>query len=238
KRRRRCGLRAIALPLRQAAAPRSSLFRIDLARRASGARFLRRLIAPAILRMLRPGESAPEDEMQYQLISADSHFIEPPNLWKDWLPKKYQEIAPRLTKDAEGGDAWDYGAGEPSPLGIYAAAGKNEHQLKWTGVTYETMNQGFYKGEPRLKEQDADGVDAEVIFSSGRMLGHFYRMKDDQAQLAGIEALNNWIFQEFVKPNPNRLIGLGYIPAIGAAQAAQELERVRKLGAKGVAIVC
>ena len=176
--------------------------------------------------------------MEYRLISADSHFIEPPNLWKDWLPAKYQDIAPKLVKDADGGDAWDYGAGEPSPLGIYAAAGKNEHNLKWTGVTYETMHQGYFKGEPRLKEQDADGVDAEVIFSSGRMLGYFYRMKDDQAQLAGLQALNNWIFQEFCKPNPNRLIGLAYIPAIGAEAAAAELERCAKMGAKGAAIVC
>ena len=64
--------------------------------------------------------------MEYKLVSADAHFIEPPNLWKDWLPAKWQQIAPKLVKDKDGGDAWDYGAGEPSPLGIYAAAGKDE----------------------------------------------------------------------------------------------------------------
>ena len=47
--------------------------------------------------------------MEYRLISADSHFIEPPNLWTEWLPQKYQDIAPKLCKDHDGGDAWDYG---------------------------------------------------------------------------------------------------------------------------------
>ena len=42
--------------------------------------------------------------MEYRLISADSHFIEPPNLWTEWLPQKYQDIAPKLCKDADGGD--------------------------------------------------------------------------------------------------------------------------------------
>jgi predicted TIM-barrel fold metal-dependent hydrolase len=100
------------------------------------------------------------------------------------------------------------------------------------------MKQGFYKGEPRLAEQDEDGVDAEVIFSSGRMLGHFFRMRDDDALEAAIQALNNWILQEFVRSDPNRLIGLAYVPAIGAERAARELERVRKMGAKGAVLVC
>ena len=96
--------------------------------------------------------------MSYRLISADSHFIEPPNLWEDWLPRKFQEIAPKLVKDRDGGDAWDYGAGEPSPLGIYAAAGKDEHSLSWTGVTYETMAQGFFRGELLYRRFGGGGV--------------------------------------------------------------------------------
>src|SRR5208282_1412079 len=53
---------------------------------------------------------------EYNLVSADSHIIEPPDLWERWLPKKYQDKAPKLVKDDEGGDAWQYrpgGAVEP-----------------------------------------------------------------------------------------------------------------------------
>ena len=45
--------------------------------------------------------------MAHRLVSADAHFIEPPNLWADWLPAKWQGIAPTLVKDSDGGDAWD-----------------------------------------------------------------------------------------------------------------------------------
>jgi len=32
----------------------------------------------------------------YTVISADSHMIEPPNLWTDRLAKKYRDSAPHV----------------------------------------------------------------------------------------------------------------------------------------------
>ena len=54
---------------------------------------------------------------------------------------------------------------------------------------------------------------------------------------ACLHAYNRWL-AEFCAKDPNRLIGLAYLPAIGGEAAAAELERVVKLGAKGAAIVC
>ena len=46
---------------------------------------------------------------ELRIVDADCHILEPPDLWKNWLPEKYQEKAPKLVKDRDGGDAWDYG---------------------------------------------------------------------------------------------------------------------------------
>ena len=42
---------------------------------------------------------------QYSLISADSHVVESPDLWKKWLQPEFLDRAPKLVKDSAGGDA-------------------------------------------------------------------------------------------------------------------------------------
>jgi len=34
--------------------------------------------------------------MEYKVISADGHIVEPPHLWEKWLPKEFQKFAPKL----------------------------------------------------------------------------------------------------------------------------------------------
>ncbi len=38
------------------------------------------------------------------MIDADSHTLEPPQIWTTWLPKKFHDRAPQLVKHADGGD--------------------------------------------------------------------------------------------------------------------------------------
>ena len=57
--------------------------------------------------------------MQYDIVSADSHIIEPPDLWEKWLPTEFRKRAPQLVKDEEGGDAWDFhDGGRPMTIGL------------------------------------------------------------------------------------------------------------------------
>ena len=61
--------------------------------------------------------------MNYKIISADVHITEPPDIWKNHLPDKYQEHAPKLVKDHEGGDAWLFaGASAPDPIDLETAS--------------------------------------------------------------------------------------------------------------------
>ena len=61
---------------------------------------------------------------KYEIISADTHILEPPDIWKNHLPAKYQDDAPKLVKDHEGGDAWKFGGGDPDPIGLVSTPGK------------------------------------------------------------------------------------------------------------------
>lgn len=178
---------------------------------------------------------------QWKLVSADSHVVEAPDLWSRWMPPEFRNHpdAPRLVKDDEGGDAWQFGrSAKPAPLGIYTAAGKAPENIKWTGVRYDSTKPGFFQGPPRLGEQDADGVDAEVLFGSSRPMGHFLRHKDRDFHLAGFRAYNDWLLKDFCAADRSRLIGLGYIPGLGIEEAVRELRRIHQLGAKGCVLQC
>ena len=71
-----------------------------------------------------------EDRMRYEIISADTHILEPPDIWKNHLAKKFQEHAPTLVKDHEGGDAWQFVGGDPDPIGLVSTPGKRFEEFR------------------------------------------------------------------------------------------------------------
>ncbi len=172
----------------------------------------------------------------YQLISADSHIVEAPDLWEKWLTKEFLSRAPKLVKDAEGGDAWQYRPGTPPvPLGLVTTyPGRTYDAFKWTGAKYDKINQGAFKGAVRLKEQDTDGVNAEVLYPSQRTMRHFMLDDDNEFHKAGIQAYNNWMAKEYMAPDPKRLIGLAQMPNIGVEAMIAEMRRAKQMGMRGV----
>ena len=174
---------------------------------------------------------------KYRLIDADCHILEPPDIWDNWLPERYQDKAPKLVKDADGGDAWQHAvSNEPDPIGLTATPGMPFDQFRWTGVTYDEARAGCYNGAERIKDMDADGVDAEFLYPPQRTLSHFLGDDDDDFVLAGVEAYNNFLFEEFCAPDPDRLIGLGQIPSLGIDSAVDGLRKAKARGARGVII--
>jgi len=179
--------------------------------------------------------------MAYKAISADSHIVEPPHLWDKWLPPEFKKYAPKLVKDPEGGDAWQYGEGlPPAPIGLVAVKRGRKYtdpDYKWTGLKIDQMNQGAFYGEPRIKEQDEDGVDAEVLYSPVRAAMHFMSPGNNEIAIAGVQAYNNWLQKEFCAVNPKRLIGLALMPNAGIEASIAELKRTHAMGMKGVTIM-
>jgi len=172
----------------------------------------------------------------YNLISADSHVLEPPHIWTEYMEARFHPKCPKVVSDGDGGEAWQFAPDiPPAPIGIYASAGRSHEEVRWTGVTFAGANQGNFYAAARIEEQNADGVDAEVLFGSARMMSHFYSDDDPEFHLAGVQAYNNWLAQEFVKAAPDRMIGLGCMPALGVDAAIREMERcVNQLGMRGV----
>ncbi len=174
---------------------------------------------------------------EYRIVDADCHILEPPDIWDNWLPEKYQDKAPKLVKDAEGGDAWLTAVGgDPDPIGLVSTPGMPFDQFRWLGVTYDEARKGCYNGAARLEDMDIDGVDAEVLFPPQRTMSHFLGDEDPDFVLAGVEAYNNFLFEEFCAPDPTRLIGMAQIPSLGIDSAVDGLRKAKARGADGVVI--
>ncbi len=174
---------------------------------------------------------------QYNLVSADSHIIEPPDLWAKWLPRKFQEQAPKLVSDGDGGDAWQYRPGAPGdPLGLVTCVGTRPEQLKWTGASYkDNIHPSCYVGKERLKVLDIDGVDAEVIYPPQRAMIHFMGFKDNvDLQIAGLRAYNDWLVEDFCAADRERLVPVAQMPNAGIERAVAELRRAVEKGHRGV----
>ena len=69
--------------------------------------------------------------------------------------------------------------------------------------------------QQRLKEQDTDGIDGELLFASE---ARNTKIKDKDAFLAIIRAFNDYFIEEYCAVDPDRLIGVAVMPDIGAEE--------------------
>jgi predicted TIM-barrel fold metal-dependent hydrolase len=183
----------------------------------------------------------------FKLISADSHVNEPPAAWER-VQREYGERAPKVVKDPPGvpKGIWLLIDGLP-PVGL-SHYSKGLVVEKSKGISevdqekhFETIrfNETFryedYPGgwEPnaRLKDQDIDGVEAEVLFSSAAR--QLYSITDEPYQRAIFRSYNEWL-AEFCRTNPRRLIGLALISILNIEHAVADIQHFAKLGFRGV----
>jgi predicted TIM-barrel fold metal-dependent hydrolase len=170
----------------------------------------------------------------YRLISADSHLDISPDRWNTRVPARYRDRAPRLVKLADGGDGVIIENRTLYVLGL-AVTGKpyQEHRLR--GVTYEG-GPGCGSPEQRLREQDQDGVDAEILYTSAGNGGFWRGIRDDDAYRAVVHAYNEFLAEEYCAVDRDRLVGMAVIPSTSLDDAIAEMEYAARAGLKGVAL--
>ena len=92
---------------------------------------------------------------------------------------------------------------------------------------FDEVLPALYDPAERLKAQDSDSVDAEVLYPSADLWDAIRSLEDRDLKLACVRAYNDWI-AEFSAHNPDRLIGLGKIPATTCEDAREELRPLRQ----------
>ena len=169
---------------------------------------------------------------KYNVVSADSHLEIAPERWTNRVPAQYRERAPRLIKMTNGGDGIIIEGRSLYVLGL-AITGVPPEEHKLYGLNYEGAP-GAGTPEDRVKEQERDGVDAEVLYTSAGNAGFWRGIGADAAYNAVIHAYNEFLVEEYMAAAPDRLIPMAVIPQSTIDAAVDELEYCAKSGIKGI----
>jgi predicted TIM-barrel fold metal-dependent hydrolase len=167
-------------------------------------------------------------------MSADSHLEISPERWTPRVPARYRDRAPRLVKLANGGDGIVIENRSLYVLGLAITAKPyEEHTL--TGLNYEG-SPGAGTPEERLREQDQDGVEAEVLFTSAGNVSFWRGIASDDAFKTVVHAYNEFLAEEYSAAAPDRLLAMPIIPSSSVDDSIAEMEYCAKAGLKGVAL--
>ncbi len=171
----------------------------------------------------------------YRVISSDSHVFEPATLWTERLEPKFRDRAPCIIRHDDD-DWWVCEDRKIAGMGLGNMAGvrfEAPEMLRRDG-RYEHVRLGGYIPEEHVKDMDADGVDAGVVFPSVGFL-MYNIVQDSQFLTAIFRAYNDWL-SEFCKPFPNRIKGIALLNVDDVQDGISELERCHKLGLEGALI--
>ena len=168
-----------------------------------------------------------------RIISADSHMLEPPDLWTSRLDKKYRDQAPHV-EDNERGSYFIAPGLKPSRVSLGFGAGRSGQELKeHFNKGFETAPAGGWDPVARIKDQDVDGVIAEILYTTYGM--PLFSLPDPELQHACFKAYNDWL-AEFCAHNPKRFYGIGLVSLEDIAEGVKELRRCAQLGLRGAQI--
>jgi len=172
--------------------------------------------------------------MPYNIIDADAHMCEPPNLWTERIDRRFRDRAPRVVKDPDGKKGSFFVCGNLPPFrvsGAFAAGKTFDKAFMEAGM--ESAIPGGWDPAARLKDMDAEGIDAAVLYTTCAFV--LFWLEDAAFQEACFRVYNDWL-AEFCSHDPKRFGGLGLISLYDVEQGRRELERCQKMGLKGAMI--
>ena len=171
-------------------------------------------------------------EVKYTVISVDDHLVEPPDMFEGRLPAKFQELAPKVVETEQGHEVWEFDGQRYTQVGMNAVAGRRPEDIKLEPTRFEDMRKGCWDIHERIRDMDINGVWAAVNFPSmitgfcGRV---FANAKDPELGFAVTQAWNDWLFEDWYSPYPERIIPLGITwladPKLGAEEVRRNAER-------------
>jgi len=166
--------------------------------------------------------------MDYNVIDADGHICEPPDLWEQYIDPKFRETCPKLVTAADGGEILriegDYAINlsrgkKPTSFGAVGAIGARDGKVS-PRIPYSEGRKGGFDPHARIPDMDAEGIDAAFLYPSlGLFLG---AIKDPEFSAAACRAYNRWL-ADYCKAYPERLFGAAMLPMQSIEAAVQEM---------------
>ncbi|BBU21627.1 amidohydrolase family protein [Mycobacterium xenopi] len=156
--------------------------------------------------------------------SADSHFIEPADLWRTRLPKRLAELVPRVEKDADGRWETIYVDGQVFRRRLPSVA-----QQEFMAAMVSAA--GSHDVSKRLADLDQEGIWSELVFPSLGMWSSSFRTPELLRE--ALKASNDWAKETLMDYSP-RLIPTAQVSTLDIDDAVSELQRCAAMGFNAV----
>jgi predicted TIM-barrel fold metal-dependent hydrolase len=171
----------------------------------------------------------------YIIVDADTHVMEPGDLWDTYLEEKYRDRPLRVVRE-ESGDILIVNGHpsrftKPPALAMINGMGKTWEQV--LEQQYLVSSEfGTRQGRERYEMQEANGVDYTVVFAS---LGLAWNAEADDPELgtAYCRAYNRWIV-DFCADSKFRAVPIAMIWMDDDEHAGDEVRRAVEDGCKGI----
>ncbi len=181
--------------------------------------------------------------MDYHIVDADRHVSEPLSMWKEYLPRKYQDHAPYTVKR----ETDETLLSRMERLGVKGSIPllpelfiKNEPVFNhWTeAVQIEVALQSVEldahlhqatSPEAQIQSMDASRISSAFLFPTLATLIVNHAQVEPDVSVEYAKAYNNWLY-DYCSARPQRLHGAGLISRHDPSQMVDELERVADFG--------
>ena len=172
------------------------------------------------------------------ILSIDDHTVEPPDLFEHHLPAQYKDRAPRLVRNADGKEHWEFEGKEFGILGLNATVSWPKEEWGLNPSALAEMRPAAYLIDERIRDMNRNGVLSSMCFPSlpGFSGRRFQEANDKDLALVMLQAYNDWHIDEWCASYPGRFMPLSIVPAWDMPSTVAELRRVAAKGVRAVSM--
>jgi predicted TIM-barrel fold metal-dependent hydrolase len=172
-----------------------------------------------------------------KVIDADTHVIEPRDLWTSRVSAKWGTLVPQIRFNPETGvDSWYVGAKELFPCGMPSAEGFDKEWPPLHRARYDDIPSHHIDPSERLKIMDKFGIHAQVLYPN---LGIFAATEylgtevDPQFAVDCVRAYNDFL-ADYQSVAPDRYIAVMTLPFWDLEATRREMARAKEIGHRGI----
>ncbi|MBC1225449.1 amidohydrolase family protein [Nostoc sp. UCD120] len=159
----------------------------------------------------------------YKIIDADSHVIEPPEMWAKYLEPEFRDFAPSSDMKIKG---------EAISQKISVKAQEEGNKQMMQAHPHAYFNR--YNPESHVQSMIQMGIDVAFLYPNYGLW--LFAIDSLKAEVIGafVRAYNTWLYEEFCNYDPERLKGVGAVNQHDPQDMVKELHRIASFGWKAV----
>lgn len=172
------------------------------------------------------------------IVSVDDHVVEPPDMFKDHMPRHLLDRAPKVV-ELRGGAGWEFEGVRMPNFGLNAVVGRPQEEYGFEPAAFADIRRGTYEVKARVDDMNVNGILGSICFPSFPTFAGawFLGAKDKELAKVVVSAYNDWHVHGWCAQAPGRFIPLAILPLWDIEACVIEARRVARLGVRTISFL-